>query len=77
MHNIGATDITAVQGLDQQGHLWSLQAHPEFDKEVMYRVLELTRPAITEEEYQKAVGANTGGIEQQVTLELLANFVLS
>lgn len=43
----------------------------------MEKVLELTRPEITGQEYQDAVARNTGDAEQDVALESLANFVLA
>ncbi|CAG9981833.1 unnamed protein product, partial [Clonostachys byssicola] len=60
IQNMGSTEKTAIQGLYLPGRLWTLQSHPEFDKKAMERVLELTRPEITEEEYSKAVSDNTG-----------------
>ncbi|RSL49570.1 hypothetical protein CEP51_015469 [Fusarium floridanum] len=77
IQNVGSTANTAIQGLYLPGRLWTLQSHPEFDKKAMERVLELTRPEISEEEYLKAVADNTGKVDQQVALESLADFVLS
>ncbi|KAH8672283.1 class I glutamine amidotransferase-like protein [Ilyonectria robusta] len=77
IQNTGSTKNTAVQGLYLADRLWSLQAHPEFDRAAMEKVLELTRPEITGQEYQDAVARNTGDAEQDVALESLANFVLA